>query len=257
MPSFSDDLYLGGARLTPSDPNPAPGANPQQGGFGVGPLGRVYHWDVGTPVAASTTNIVTAAAIGATLAAVLTAGTGTSFVTNGRGERVLQLDVPRAVQVTASANEAARVVTITGYDRYGQKMSQDISGLNVNTVQGTKAFWQILSVTISATSVGNISVGVNALLGMPVRVTSIVYVIAMRATGVALNAISAGTVVAADGTSPATATTGDVRGTLQPTGVVPDGVNRFVASILLPAIAAGPNATRIGAFGVDQNLGAQ
>jgi len=255
MPSFSDDLYLGGARLTTDDPNPAPGANPQQGGFGVGPLGRVYHWDVGIPVATSNTNIVTAAAIGSSLTAVLTAGTGTSFVTNGRGERVLQLDTPRAVSVTASANEAARVVTITGYDRYGQKMSQDISGLNVNTVLGTKAFWQILLVTISAASVGNISVGVTARLGIPVRVTSIVYIIAMRATATALNAVAAGTVAAADGTSPATALTGDVRGTVEPTLL--DGVNRFVVSILVPAIAAGPNATRIGAYGVDQNLAAQ
>jgi hypothetical protein len=54
-------------------------------------------------------------------------------------------------------------------------------------------------------------------------------------------------------TNPATTTTGDVRGTFLPTTAA-DGVKRLVMTIALPAIAVGPNATRIGAVGVNQNL---
>jgi len=54
-------------------------------------------------------------------------------------------------------------------------------------------------------------------------------------------------------TATATTTTGDVRGTFSPSSA-PNGIRRLVLGIMLPAIAAGPNATRIGAFGVNQNL---
>ena len=63
----------------------------------------------------------------------------------------------------------------------------------------------------------------------------------------------AGTFAAADTTSPATTTTNDVRGTYVPSSA-PDGAKRLVMGILLPALAVGPNATRIGALGVNQNL---
>lgn len=244
MTHFGDNLYLGGARLTPADGG--------LGGFGVGPLGRVYEWDI-TPVVSQTNNIVAAAAIGAGLAAVLAAGTGATLVVNGRGETVVQADVPRNVQVTASGNEAARTVLVTGYDRYGQKMSELISGLNVNTVQGLKAFFQILSVTESAASVGNISVGFSTALGVPVRVINAVYINSVKWDSTL--AANAGTFVAADVTDPATTTTGDVRGTYIQAGNAADGVRRLVMAIAVPAIGSGPDATRIGAYGVTQNLG--
>jgi len=256
MPQWDDDIYLGAAKLTPADPY-ALGPIVPPGGRGVGPMGRVYVWDT-VPLVGQTNNIVTAAAIGASGIAVLTAGTGATLVVNGRGERVIQADVPRNVQVTASGNEAARVVTVVGYDRYGQKMSENFSGLNANTVQGKKAFWQILSVTESnPPSVGNISVGFGAILGIPVAVTNAGYVVSIKFNNV-ITQDTGGTFafVAADSTSPATATTGDVRGTYTASGAL-DGVKRIVMCIAIPAIGAGPNANRIGAFGVDQNLASQ
>ena len=60
----------------------------------------------------------------------------------------------------------------------------------------------------------------------------------------------AGTFVAAD-TATATTTTGDVRGTYTP-ATASDGIVRTVMTIALPAIAVGPNATRVGALGVTQ-----
>jgi hypothetical protein len=61
----------------------------------------------------------------------------------------------------------------------------------------------------------------------------------------------AGTFVAADATSPATASTGDVRGTYVPSGSS-NGSKRLVVWMHLTAIQCGPNATRAGAAGVDQ-----
>ena len=52
-------------------------------------------------------------------------------------------------------------------------------------------------------------------------------------------------------TNPATSTTGDVRGTYTPSTAT-NGVRRLVLSLAVPAIAVGPNATRIGALGVNQ-----
>ena len=53
-------------------------------------------------------------------------------------------------------------------------------------------------------------------------------------------------------TTPST-TTGDVRGTYVPSSAC-DGTKRLVMGVLLPALAVGPNATRAGALGVNQNL---
>jgi hypothetical protein len=63
-------------------------------------------------------------------------------------------------------------------------------------------------------------------------------------------AADAGTFAAA-ATLTATTTTGDVRGTYLPSSAC-DGIKRLVMGIALPAIAAGPNATRTGALGVTQ-----
>ena len=70
-------------------------------------------------------------------------------------------------------------------------------------------------------------------------------------TGVAPTTASQG--VLAKGGVAATTTTGDVRGTYVP-ATASDGICRTVMGILLPAIAVGPNATRVGALGVNQNL---
>jgi hypothetical protein len=102
----------------------------------------------------------------------------------------------------------------------------------------------------SAATTSTITVGTTQLLGLPVRVTNGVYL-----SHVGWNtgfAIDTGSLVAAD-TATATTTTGDVRGTFSPS-TAPDGIKRLILGILLPAIAIGPNATRIGAFGVNQNL---
>jgi hypothetical protein len=216
---------------------------------GVGPLGRIYVWDV-VPQAAVTDNIAASQTAAAAGALTLTAGTSVKSVVTASGATVLQLDCPRAITVNNTVG-SGRVYTVTGFDYYGQPMSEAISmGVAGTAVTGLKAFYQISSVTIS-NSGSTITVGTSDVLGIPVRVTDLSYIVRVGNTN-SLSGGGAGTGVVA-ATATATTTTGDVRGTFQPNSNS-DGIKRLVMTIALPAIAVGPNATRIGAFGVNQNL---
>ena len=163
----------------------------------------------------------------------------------------MQLDCPRAVSTTTGAGSPTTVnITVSGYDYYGQAMSEVIATGTVasTTVNGKKAFYQIASVTASGASVVTVAVGTTDILGAPLRITDRGYV--TRAGWDNTLAEDAGTMTVA-ATATATTTTGDVRGTYLPSSAA-DGVKRLVMGIALPAIAAGPNATRIGALGVTQ-----
>jgi hypothetical protein len=223
--------------------------NPSTMSVGVGPLGRVYIWDA-VPQAKLTTNIV-AAVITTATTLTLAAGAGVTSATITGGGTGLQLDCPRAVSTTTGAGSPTSVnITVSGYDYYGQAMSEVIATGTVasTTVNGKKAFYQIASVTASGASVVTIAVGTTDILGAPLRITDRGYV--ARAGWDNTLAEDAGTMTVA-ATATATTTTGDVRGTYLPSSAA-DGVKRLVMGIALPAIAAGPNATRIGAFGVTQ-----
>jgi hypothetical protein len=224
--------------------------DPSPMSLGIGPLGRVYVFDV-VPLAAATNNI--AASQTPTVAGnlTLTAGTGVKSVTRADGTTVLQLDCPRALSVTTgTGTTTSSNFTISGYDIYGQAMSEVIASGTVasTTTNGKKAFYQITTVNGSAATTSTIVVGTTQLIGMPVRVLDGGYL-----AHVGWNsgfAIDSGTLAVAV-TTAATTTTGDVRGTFSPSSA-PDGIKRLVLAILLPAIAVGPNATRTGAFGVTQ-----
>jgi hypothetical protein len=246
MAQFSDDLFLGTAE-TYMGLNSALG-NPSPMGQGVGPLGRIYVWD-SVPAAPLTNNIATASVYTSTV--TLTAGTSTTSVVRPDGITVVQLDVPRAVATTTGAGSpTTRNVTISGYDVYGQPMSEVIAtgAVASTTVNGKKAFFQIRSITISGSPVVTVAVGTTDVFGIPVRVTNAGYLSRVGWNGVL--AEDAGTFVAAD-TATATTTTGDVRGTYDPSSLA-DGAKRLVVGVLLPAIAVGPQATRTGALGVTQ-----
>jgi hypothetical protein len=225
-------------------------ADPSQMDLGVGPMGRVYVWDtVALQLNAANVCASSAPAAAGSLALLTTSTLGGRYVQRADGVNVVQLDVPRALQVNTSTT--ARAVTVTGYDIYGQLMSETITVVTQATpVSGKKAFFQISGATISGSATA-VTVGTTDVLGIPVRVTDGSYI-----AHVGFNdsfAIDAGTLVKADQTNPATATTGDVRGTFDPTTAL-DGIKRLVMCICMPGIAAGPNATRLGALGVNQNL---
>jgi hypothetical protein len=196
-------------------------------------------------------NIATTQTPAAAGAVTLTAGTSVKSVVLNSGTTVLQLDVPRAVSVTTGAGSpTARNFTVSGFDYYGQAMSEVIaSSASASTaVNGKKAFYQISGITVSGGTVVAITVGTTDIIGIPVRVFDAGYVASVKYNN-ALTA-DAGTFVAA-AMATATTTTGDVRGTYLPSGAT-DGLKRLVMTISLPAIAVGPNATRVGALGVTQ-----
>lgn len=219
--------------------------NPAPMDLGVGPLGRIYVWDV-VPQAAITNNIAASQAPAAAGALTLTAGTSAKSVINAAGATVIQLDLPRAVKVNCSTT--ARAFTVNGFDYYGQAMSEVITVTVAGTaVTGLKAFYQISSVTIAGSATA-VVVGTSDVLGLPVRVFNASYIASVKSN----NALAqdGGLFVAAD-TAIATNATGDVRGTYAP-ATASNGIVRTTMGILLPAIAVGPNATRVGALGVTQ-----
>lgn len=228
-------------------------SDPSLMGTGVGPLGRIYVWDL-VPVALVANNIATAQVGGVGTALTLTAGKGVQQITGKAGQTLYQLDVPRAVSVGVGAGvPTSSNITITGFDVYGQAMSEVIASgtTQSTTVNGKKAFFQISGITSSASTTVTITIGTTDILGLPVRVTAAPFLATIK-FGTTL-AQDAGTFVAADATNPATTTSGDVRGTYVPASST-DGIKRLVGGVLVPGIGSGPNATRLGALGVNQNL---
>ena len=310
--------------------------NPSPMSLGIGPLGRIYVWDV-VPQAAVANNIAASQTPAAAGSLTLTAGTSVKSVTTASGTSALSLDMPRGVSVTTATAAVATLssvviagtggqitftsqaglvtgqrltisgtlggtgtitgytnpttyiltavtatsatltttagaavvttagtptgltytlgvapvtVTVSGFDVYGQAMSEAItSSAAVSTaVNGLKAFYLITSVTVSGATGTALTVGTTNVLGIPVRVANIAYVASVKSNNTL--AQDAGTFVAAD-TNTATTTTGDVRGTYTP-ATASNGIVRTVMAVLLPAIAVGPNATRVGALGVTQ-----
>jgi len=215
--------------------------------LGIGPLGRIYVWDV-LPQAAVTNNIAASQAPSGAGSLTLTAGTSAKSVVRNDGTTVIQLDLPRAIKVNSSTT--ARAFTVSGYDYYGQAMSEVITVSVAGTaVTGKKAFFQVSGVTIAGSATA-VVVGTSDVLGLPVRVFNVAYITSVKSN----NALAqdGGNFTAAD-TATATTTTGDVRGTYVP-ATASNGIVRTVMGILLPGIAVGPNATRVGALGVNQNL---
>jgi hypothetical protein len=222
--------------------------NPSPMDLGIGPLGRIYVWDV-VPQAKVANNLATAQS--PTSAFSLTAGTSVKAVTLSNGSLGYALDVPRALIITIGTGTIAnRSITISGFDYYGQAMSEVIATgtTQSTTVSGLKAFYIVTSITTSGAVGGTVAVGTTDILGLPVRVANVAYVASVKSNNTL--AQDAGTFVAA-ATATATTTTGDVRGTYTP-ATASNGIVRTVMGILLPGIAVGPNATRIGALGVTQ-----
>lgn len=221
--------------------------NPSPMDVGVGPLGRVYVWDT-IPQALSASNIAASQTPAGSGSVTLTAGAGTRSVVLATGSTVIQLDVPRAVSVSLVVGGTPRNFTVSGFDYYGQPMSEVITSVANSTVNGKKAFYQISGITVSGATTTAITIGTTDILGIPVRVINAAYVV--RAGWNSTLAADAGTFVAAD-MATATTTTGDVRGTYVPSSAT-NGVRRLVMVLAMPGIAVGPNATRTGALGVTQ-----
>jgi hypothetical protein len=239
MGQQSDDLWMGTA-TGPQTNSWATSGNPGVIGQGVGPLGRTYIFDI-VPVALSATAVCAAQAIAGAANATINGASASGGVAT--------FDVARNVSiVSSSASDTTQTVTVTGTDYYGQTQTARLTINGTTTVNGTKTFKTITQVAVSAAFVGNLSVGSGDTFGLPYRVTDAGYL--LRTGWNNTVADNAGTFTAADTTSPATATTGDVRGTFLPASTAANGSRRLVIAIGLTAIQAGPTATQTGAIGV-------
>jgi len=235
----AETMYAAGNALL-GDPAPM--------SLGVGPLGRMYTWDT-IPQAQQAANIAPSQTPNQAGNLTLSAGTSAITVYRSTGLPAVQLDVPRAVSITQVTGGNTVGVTVSGFDYYGQSMTQIISSAPAGTASTAKAFYQITSVYVDGATGTAVVVGTTNVLGLPVRVIDAGYIVRVGFAGYLAN--DSGTFTPAD-TATATAVTGDVRGTYVPDNASPNGSNRLVMAIALPAIAVGPNSTRIGALGVTQ-----
>lgn len=180
--------------------------------------------NLGSPIAASATSICTAQAVVGAGYATLNG----ALVSNSIGV----LDVPRNFQcVSSNAGDTTQTVTVRGKDVYGNSMTETTT-LNGTTIKnGLKAFKQITSVYCSAALAGNLTLGHNDVLGLPVFMPSGGNILKELQDGATA---TAGTVVAGIRTAGgSTATTGDVRGTYDPNAAA-DGSRVFQLICAMP-----------------------
>jgi hypothetical protein len=205
----------------------------------TGPAGGVGTYTVQGDTTASSTTI-TAQATGTTALLQPFGDTPSVYVWNP-----LAL-VARAVSVTGSASATGGNITIAGYDIYGMPMSEVIAApASATTVNGKKAFKYIASVTPAFTDAHNYSIDTTDIIGLPLR-SDFFGDVAINYNSAAITANTGYT--AAVTTSPATTTTGDVRGTYALQSAA-DGSKRLMIRQFVLAANMGSNA---GLFGVTQ-----
>lgn len=235
MTQISDDFYLGNATGPGSD----------TGGRGIGPMARTWYYSV-TPTTLGTTNIAGTQAMSTSL--TLAGPTLT------RGTAIL--DVPRSVRIvnTGTNDLSGTNVTVSGFDQYGARMTATLAAPAATaTVETDKTFKSVTSIAFPGTSANVVSAGTGDRFGLPYRVTNASYVVstAMIGTGTAVIALDQGTVRPADTTSPATASTGDVRGWYQPASAS-NGTRILLVAAYAQDNQAGPLATQANVYGVTQ-----
>lgn len=151
----------------------------------------------------------------------------------------------RCVTVTSVGNDSAGSFLVKGYDVYGFPMSEAITGGNATLATGKKAFKYIASVTPAGTLTGsNVSVGVSDTYGLMLRSDLFQYFQIYWPDTTLISSNSGWT--AAVTTSPATTTTGDVRGTYALQASPSNGIRRMVATLTIPLANIGTSAGLVG-----------
>ena len=159
--------------------------------------------------------------------------------------------VSRAVSIVPVSNTStAQVIfTVSGYDIYGVPMTEAItvptSTTTSTTTNGKKAFKYIASVTPNVTNAITYSVGTTDIYGFPLR-SDFFSDVSINYNSAAITSSTG--FVAAVTTSPATSSTGDVRGTYALQSAA-DGSKRLaIRQFILPANMG----SFAGLFGVTQ-----
>jgi hypothetical protein len=150
----------------------------------------------------------------------------------------------RAVSLTSLGNLSAINFTIRGFDLYGLPQTETLAGPNGNTVNGKKGWKWITSVTPNGSSATTVSVGTADVFEFPIRADRFGKVGIVWNNSWFTNSVG---FVAADTTSPASATTGSVRGTFTLQGDTSNGVKSMQVEQGVPPALVG---TQVGVFGV-------
>jgi len=195
------------------------------------PIGTLVQVILDAPIAGTATYLAAAQAVAAAGPLVLSANS---------------LDFARLVTIVSAGNDSGITFTVTGLDIHNMPVAEVVTGANIGTATTTKAFKRVESVVASAAAAGNVSVGMADVFGLPYAVARPGDVVFVMADGV--DELATSTLVVGDFTKPATGTTGDVRGTIEP-ATTPDGSVEFV----IWQNANGYNAELLG--GVDQYAG--
>jgi len=88
--------------------------------------------------------------------ALVTAGVGT-------------MDVPRNVTVTSGLDINARTFTFTGTDELGNPQSEVLTGINANTVLGSRVFKTVTGVVATGAASGNLTIGSGSTIAAPMH----------------------------------------------------------------------------------------
>lgn len=155
--------------------------------------------------------------------------------------------IARAVRVHSAGDDSSATFMVKGYDIYNYPITETITGGNAADANGKKAFKYIASITPAGTLSGSaVTAGTTDIIGLPIR-ADFVNETELSVNGAWITASTGFT--AAVTTSPATATTGDVRGTYALQTASTGGTNRlgFYQS---PQVANISSIT--GLFGVTQ-----
>lgn len=187
------------------------------------------------PVTSFTNSLATAQTVTSGNFFTLTAGTGiTSTTVNG--VPAFALDTPRTITFTGASTAAtSSIATVTGWDIYGEKMTQTvITPISTAATATLKAFAYISSISTASTTTSSVSVGVGSAFGLPYAASDFGYV---RAAWNQIYPTTSTGFVPADLTSPSTAATGDVRGTYTPQTTSPNGAINLVVNQIFKSTA--------------------
>jgi hypothetical protein len=194
-------LLANGATTCTFYPNPAPATGGSYGpALAVGAATANATVSGAGPLLGVANAYSASASIGAAGSAVL-----------GGAQTAAGVGIPDLPRNVIGAWTTSSTVTVTGTDYYGLPQTETQTGA---TFTGKKAFKTVTGITSTA-AVTAATFGTGNVLGLPVRVNSGDFFDARFD-----NAADAGTFVQADITLPATAATGDVRGTYAPAGTL-------------------------------------
>lgn len=111
----------------------------------------------------SQVSVIMAAADADAICLSQTPGGAGSLTINGAlaSGGVATLDIARHIEISSTGNDSARTFTVTGTNRYGDTITEAITGPNIGAVNGVKNFKTVTDVAVDAATAGAITVGTN------------------------------------------------------------------------------------------------